>query len=119
MAQTIVEDLEFINVNKQHRESEIRVPPRLSNGALQPVEKKRPVREVRQAVVKGQVVQLFLGPLPLGNVSVPDDQPFSLAFRAANSASGRLENAPGAILVADAVFQPFAPAGEASFLGGL
>src|SRR5580692_1815140 len=93
--------------------------PRLSNRALQPVEKKRAVREIGQAIVEGQVFQLFLGPLPLCNVAVHDNQPFSLAFRAANSTGGRLDKAPGTIFVSDAIFEPLTPAGAASFLGSL
>src|ERR1700693_879596 len=91
----------------------------MSNRALQPVEKKRAVRQIGQAVVKRQVVQLFLGPLPLGNVAVHDDQPSSLAFLATNSAGGRLNKAPGTVLVAEAIFEPLTPARGASFLRSL
>src|SRR5580704_19242499 len=114
MAETIVEDFEFVNINEQHGKSEIRVPTRLSNRALQPVEKKRAVRKIGQAVVEGQMVQFFLGPLPLGNVAVHDDQPFGLAFRAANSVGGRLNEAPRTIFMADPIFESLTPARVAS-----
>ena len=117
MAETVVDYFEFVNVNEQHRESEVRVPPRLCDCALQPVEKERAVGEVGQAVVEGQVVELFLGPLPLGDVTVHDDQPFGLAVRATNRAGGGLNKAPGAVFMANAILEPFTAAGVASFLG--
>src|SRR5579863_3303103 len=91
----------------------------MSNRALQPVEEKRAVGKIGQAVMEGQVVQLFLGPLPLGNVPVHDDQSVSLALLIANSASGGLNKTPGAVFVADAILEPFTPAGVARLLRSL
>jgi hypothetical protein len=64
----VVDDLEVVEVEEQHRDQAL-----LSLGpgqsVAQVVHEQRPVREIRERVVKRLAGKLLLGPLPLGDVA--------------------------------------------------
>src|ERR1700687_2767453 len=91
----------------------------MSNRPLQAVKKKSTVRETGQAVMEGQVRQLFFGAFSFGDVAVDYDQSINFAFWVSNRTRGGLKKAPGTVLVSNTVFEPFAPAGAVSLRGSL
>ena len=107
MSQAVVKNLELININKQDGEFVVGVALGEHQGALQPVEKKGAVGKIGQAVVESVVRQQLFRALALADVAVHDHQFFGFAFRVPNRAGGRFQDAPGTILVAYSVFQPF------------
>jgi len=119
VSQAIVDHLELVDVDEQNRELRIGVASRDGHGPPQAVEKENAVGQVGQAVMKGVVRQHVLGALSLSDIAVDDYQTISVPVCSANNACSGLKNAPGAILVAYAVFEPFSPASETGFLGGL
>src|SRR5208282_2681 len=119
MAQAVIENLESIDVDEQHREFEISVAPRRHQSPPQAIEKQRTIREIRQPVVERIVRQHLLGPLALRDVAVDDYQPSGLAIRSTNSARGGLKHSPRAIFVKDAILQAFTATRDSGLLSRL
>src|SRR5271166_3900159 len=69
--------------------------------------------------MKSTVFQLFFRLLALSNIAIDDDQLDDFTVLVADRVGDRLEGAPLSVLVADAILQPFAKSGSASFLGRL
>ena len=105
MAEAVVEHLEFINIDQQDRKLVIVVPLRHCDRTLQAIQKQSPIRKVGQAIVESSMLQQRFRPFAFGNVPVDDHQSFRLATRAGNRARGGFKHMPGAVFVADAVFQ--------------
>ena len=63
----VVDDLEAVEVQEEDGEPLV-VAVRLRHGERQAVVEEQPVGQVRQRIVKGEVLDLLLGPLALGDV---------------------------------------------------
>ena len=77
VAQRVVDDLEAVEVEEEHGEPLV-VAVRLGHGERQAVAEEEPVRQVGQRIVEGEVLDLLLGPLALGDVdrrALDDRQP--------------------------------------------
>ena len=86
VSQAVVDRLEAIEIEVQHREQRIaQHPPRAMKQVLQAIDEQRAVREIRERIVEGAVLQLLLGLLALGDVARdpegPDDLPVPIAQR--------------------------------------
>ena len=116
MSQAVVKNLELVDINKQDSEFVIGVALGEHQGALQPVEEKRAVGKIGQAVVEGVVRQQLFRALALADVAVHDHQLFGFSFGVADGAGSRFQDAPGTVLVAYPIFQPFSLAGGAGLV---
>jgi hypothetical protein len=67
MSQTIVQDLEVVEVNKQHRDLAA-VALRTGYGVLKAIRKQGPVGQASQGIVQRLVLELLLQCLAFGNV---------------------------------------------------
>src|SRR5580698_9793940 len=65
------------------------------------------------------VRQQLLGPFPLGDVAVYDDQLIGLASCVSDRTSGGFQCAPRSVFVADPIFHHFSKPTQASFFRGL
>ncbi len=61
MANAVVDGFEPIQIDEQHGESVVRMPHPAGDLALQAIHEQRPVRQLRQVIVKRIVDQAFLG----------------------------------------------------------
>ncbi len=68
MAEAVVDDLEAVEVEKEHRELTIHLPPRAPDRKLQVIHEQSPIRETCEGVVKSVVVKLLLRSLAVGHV---------------------------------------------------
>ena len=116
VSQAVVKNLEFIDINKQDSEFVFGVALGEHQGALQPVEKKGAVGKIGQSVVERVMRQQLFRALALGDIAVHDHQLFGFPFGIANSAGRRLQDAPGTVLVAYPIFQPFSLTGGAGLV---
>jgi hypothetical protein len=66
MSESVVDDLEAVEV--EHGEAVVQLALPAADGALEPVEKKRAIREICQRVVESRVDELLLEPLALGEI---------------------------------------------------
>src|ERR1700675_4806547 len=69
--------------------------------------------------MEGLMYKPLLGAFPLSDVAVHDNQSIVHALGALNGACSRFKKAPGTVLVSDAIFQPFTPAGIATLYRSL
>ena len=67
--------------------------------------------------MKRIVLGLLLGAFAVGDVAIDDDEFSHVAFRIADGAGDRFQDAPGTVFVADAVVELPSDAGAASFAG--
>src|SRR5690348_13832269 len=118
VTQTVVIKLEFIHINKEHGKFIAGMTLSQVDHVLQAVEEESAIGQVGQAVVKGVVHEHLLSPFSLGDIAVNNDQFFGVAVGIADGAGGGFQDAPGAVLMSNTVFQGLAAAGKAGFLGG-
>src|SRR3712207_9255300 len=69
-----VDDLEAVEVEVEDGELGLRVAARAGDGELEVIHEERAVREPRQRVVEGVVVELLLGQLAVGDVLNLEDE---------------------------------------------
>jgi hypothetical protein len=60
MTQRVVQQLEAVQIDEQHRENKVRIELRFSQGALQLLPEQNPVGQPRQGVAQSLLAQFFL-----------------------------------------------------------
>src|SRR6202789_1715037 len=83
---------------------------------LQTVQEEKPVGKPAESVVKRIVLRLLLSLFSICDITIHDDQLGDIAFLVPDRARYGLQNAPTAILVADAILPFSADSRAASFL---
>ena len=73
MSETIVDDLETVDVQEQNGKQVILLSPRAPQRAFQVVDEQSPIRQPCKRIVQSIVDQLLLGPPPLGEVPTGRD----------------------------------------------
>src|SRR6266498_2933934 len=94
------------------------MPPRANKCAFEPISKQRPVRQVRQTIMKCIVRKLVFDLPPVGNVPVNNYQSFNLTALISHGTSGRFKNPPRSIFVTHSVLKALASPGTARPLSG-
>jgi hypothetical protein len=108
VAEAVVEHLEFVDVDEKDCKLELVVSLRDCQGSLQTIEKQSPVWKVSQPIVESTMLKQCFGSLALSDITVDDDQSFSVAIRTRNRARRGLQNMPGSVFVANPVFEAIA-----------
>ena len=85
---SVVEDLEAIKIEQDHRVVKCKVALRLSKATLQAIEKEPAIGQTGHRVVQRVMGELFFGMLAVGNVAVNNDQLLYLFFVIADGAGG-------------------------------
>ena len=70
MAQAVIEDFEFVNINEQDGEFVTGASLGEGQGVLQAIEKESAIGQVGQGIVERTVGQHVLGAFPLGDVAI-------------------------------------------------
>ena len=103
VAEAVVDDLEPVEVDEQHREAVLGAPLGAAEGAAEQVGEQRAVGEAGQGVVEGVVEQLLLRQLALGDVGERPRHPVRLPGLVAHRHAAAQHPAIAAVLVQDAV----------------
>src|SRR5207302_5358494 len=98
VSDTVVHDLERVQVTEEHRGHVIR-PGRTGQRDGKPIHEQQPVRQPGERVVQAQLDELAFSSFPFGDISsVRDDSPYGRVLEAVRV--DRLEPAPDPALVA-------------------